>query len=130
MIYLNEDFTGGSTNFIRDDQELQWDEKEGRYSAEEKKVMEKVKPETGMAIIFNHKILHEGATVKEGLKYILRTEAMYQLVDRTMSQSQEAFHLLIQKAQSLEAASLPFEAVKIYQQASKLDPELAKVWGI
>ncbi len=55
MIYLNEDYTGGSTAF-------RW---------------ETIKPEKGMALVFPHLMLHQGATVEEGVKYVLRTDVMY-----------------------------------------------------
>ncbi len=55
MIYLNEDMKGGETKFIECD----------------------IKPETGKALIFIHELLHEGAPVLEGVKYVLRTDVMY-----------------------------------------------------
>src|SRR5436190_303982 len=36
-----------------------------------------VKPVTGHALIFLHEMLHEGAAVSAGRKYILRTDVMY-----------------------------------------------------
>ena len=55
MVYLNDDFEGGSTRF----QELE------------------VQPEKGTALIFWHRVLHEGAVLKSGTKYILRTDIMF-----------------------------------------------------
>jgi hypothetical protein len=59
MVYLNEGFTGGTTNFYLSREAL------------------RVKPETGMALAFAHKQLHEGAPVEQGRKYVLRTDVMY-----------------------------------------------------
>jgi len=56
LIYLNTDFTGGATRFTD-------------FS---------VQPRTGMGLCFAHKLLHEGAAVSEGVKYVLRTDVMYQ----------------------------------------------------
>lgn len=67
MIYLNEGFEGGETNFFSDQGRLRFG----------------VKPESGMALVFPHLLLHEGAPVKSGRKYVLRTDVMY----RTASQS-------------------------------------------
>ena len=61
MIYLNEDFKGGETRFYRDD---------GTPRLE-------VCPECGMALVFVHDQLHEGAAVTLGRKYVLRTDVMY-----------------------------------------------------
>lgn len=55
MIYLNDDFDGGETNF-------------GEVS---------IKPETGMALVFKHPLLHEGCAVTKGRKYALRSDVMY-----------------------------------------------------
>jgi predicted 2-oxoglutarate/Fe(II)-dependent dioxygenase YbiX len=61
MIYLNDDFTGGETKFYLND---------GMPRLE-------VKPERGMALVFVHQQLHEGAPVLQGRKYVLRTDVMY-----------------------------------------------------
>ena len=55
MIYLNDDFAGGETNF-------------GETC---------IKPETGMALVFEHDLLHEGCAVMKGRKYVLRSDVMY-----------------------------------------------------
>jgi predicted 2-oxoglutarate/Fe(II)-dependent dioxygenase YbiX len=62
MVYLNEDFTGGETKF---------------YLANRMPRLE-VKPERGMALVFIHWQLHEGAPVEQGRKYVLRTDVMYE----------------------------------------------------
>lgn len=55
MIYLNDDFVGGETKF---------DEVS-------------ISPVKGMALIFRHELFHEGATLKQGRKYVLRSDVMY-----------------------------------------------------
>ena len=61
MVYLNDDFTGGETKFYQDSGVP-------RVS---------VRPERGMALVFIHRQLHEGAPVIQGRKYVLRTDVMY-----------------------------------------------------
>jgi prolyl 4-hydroxylase len=65
MIYLNDGFTGGETNFyfIRD---------EPAFS---------VKPQRGAALVFVHWKLHEGAPVVTGRKYVLRTDILYRRIE-------------------------------------------------
>jgi hypothetical protein len=61
MVYLNDDFKGGQT----------------RFYDEARQVRLEVEPESGMALVFVHRQLHEGAAVVEGRKYVLRTDVMY-----------------------------------------------------
>lgn len=102
MIYLNEDYSGGETNFIQDDAPVHFDEETGRSFAKEECIVARFKPQTGDAIIFDHKILHEGNLVsplgkapgdqgnntasKGGIpnvteKYIIRSDLMYKRLD-------------------------------------------------
>ena len=56
LVYLNDDFTGGSTDFH-----------DGPS----------VVPERGMGLVFTHSQLHQGAAPTSGRKYVLRTDIMY-----------------------------------------------------
>ena len=58
MIYLNDDFEGGETTFPH----------------------HTIKPKKGTAVIFYHGIKHSGEEVKQGVKYVLRTDIMYKLI--------------------------------------------------
>ncbi len=55
MIYLNDAYEGGATRF-------------------ESLVVE---GRRGMALIFEHGLIHEGGEVSKGLKYVLRSDVMY-----------------------------------------------------
>ena len=57
MVYLNGGARGGETRFEN----------------------ALVTPEPGLALIFDHYLLHEGAPVLEGQKYVLRSDVMYGL---------------------------------------------------
>lgn len=65
MIYLNEDFAGGETNFYTHRQE--------QYLS--------VRPLRGMALAFVHWKLHEGAQVLRGRKYVQRTDVMFRRLE-------------------------------------------------
>jgi predicted 2-oxoglutarate/Fe(II)-dependent dioxygenase YbiX len=56
LVYLNDDFTGGTTDFH-----------DGPS----------VVPVRGMALVFAHSQLHQGAAPTRGHKYVLRTDIMY-----------------------------------------------------
>lgn len=60
MIYLNADFDGGRTEFYSFDVDLG------------------VAPRAGMALLFQHHLLHEGCEVRRGVKYVLRSDVMYE----------------------------------------------------
>lgn len=67
MVYLNEGFEDGATEFnlspgtaVRDDDPIL-----------------RVVPETGMALVFVHAMFHRGAPVTTGRKYVLRSDVMY-----------------------------------------------------
>jgi predicted 2-oxoglutarate/Fe(II)-dependent dioxygenase YbiX len=59
MVYLNDEFEGGETVFYH------------------KRPHVAVKPERGMALVFYHRLGHEGAAVIRGRKYVLRSDVMY-----------------------------------------------------
>lgn len=61
MIYLNDVAEGGETRFFR-----------SRAQAP----FVTIAPRAGTALFFLHPILHEGAEVRQGLKYALRTDVM------------------------------------------------------
>jgi prolyl 4-hydroxylase len=55
LLYLNDGFEGGETKF---DDGIS------------------VGPKAGMALLFDHRLLHEGAPLKSGTKYVMRTDVM------------------------------------------------------
>ena len=57
MIYLNGGFEGGATTFLE--------------------LGEAVVPKPGLALLFQHPILHEGSEVTAGIKYAIRSDIMY-----------------------------------------------------
>jgi hypothetical protein len=58
VFYLNDDFTGGQTDF-----------------PELKKT---ITPSRGTALLFQHRVLHSALGVTSGVKYALRTDVLYQ----------------------------------------------------
>ncbi|MDB5311404.1 MAG: hypothetical protein JWO38_5606 [Gemmataceae bacterium] len=69
MVYLNGGCGGGETIiYIQDDGLTLPDGAELRIT-----------PEPGKALVFYHPLLHEGAPVTAGRKYVLRTDVMYRL---------------------------------------------------
>jgi predicted 2-oxoglutarate/Fe(II)-dependent dioxygenase YbiX len=63
MVYLSGVEEGGETNFYGAGGVLQF----------------AIRPFPGKALVFDHRRLHEGAAVRKGCKYVLRTDVMYRL---------------------------------------------------
>ena len=59
LIYLNDDFEGGETVFRN---------------------IGTGKPKKGTALVFRHRLRHEGKELISGVKYVLRTDVMYRRV--------------------------------------------------
>ena len=57
LFYLNEGFQGGETKILDYDVVIV--------------------PKKGSVLLFEHPILHEGCAIESGVKYVLRTDAMY-----------------------------------------------------
>jgi len=129
MLYLNGDFEGGTTNFVDESQTLHMDE-EGKYCAEEKNILCRIKPESGLAIIFNHHKLHEGGALRSGTKYILRTDIMYKRSSATpIDPKLEQALQMIQEAERLEGIGECMESMELYRKAFKFSPEVAEYFG-
>jgi len=70
MIYLNDGFLGGETVFnLR------------RLGKVEGSEMLRVFPTAGTALVFRHDVLHTGAMVLNGVKYIIRSDVMFRHQD-------------------------------------------------
>lgn len=65
LIYLNADFEGGETSF------------DDSYSDEPFEEFQ-ITPSQGLAVFFEHQTHHKGEPVREGRKYVLRTDVMYE----------------------------------------------------
>jgi hypothetical protein len=79
LIYLNDDFGGGTTNFLLP---KALDPAagllvEGVSLIHSRTTVLKVGPVAGSAVIFTHRQLHEGGEVIAGRKYALRTDVMF-----------------------------------------------------
>ena len=73
LIYLNDGFQGGETRFFPDKQHCRF-----LRDIENKQPVHVIQPKLGMALINIHNILHEGSRVQSGIKYVLRTDILYE----------------------------------------------------
>lgn len=127
MIYLNGDFEGGATNFLKPDIELSM--LNGKYVSNDENILESVVPEPGLALVFMHPHLHEGERLKSGLKYIMRSDIMYKRegAPKELSATEEEALKLFHQAQEMEHIDA-MKAMEMYRKAFKLSPGLADAY--
>lgn len=102
MIYLNDDYVGGTTNFID--------------------IGDSVRIPKGSAIVFPHNLLHSGSSVISGVKYIMRSDIMYTTSKHFTDDENTAYELFC-KATNIEADD-PQQAVQLYKKSIKLCPSI------
>lgn len=131
MLYLNEGFEGGSTNFVDEKQELWKDPITQIYCAEESNILMRIVPKTGMAIVFRHHLLHEGQQLKSGVKYIMRSEVMHKKVSGSVIKDERERRaiLMIQEAERLETDGQAKKSAELYQKAFRLWPKIEELYN-
>ena len=70
MMYLNDGFEGGPTNFFSDAQ-LHY------KPSDPENVIYSFQPKKGSCLIFNHRITHDGGVLISGEKWLFRSEIMF-----------------------------------------------------
>lgn len=125
MIYLNGGFEGGKTNWVDENQMLFQDQETGIFRAEDRYITGSVVPESGIALVFNHHLLHEGERLRSGVKYILRTEVMYEKqIEKQLDPKEEEALQLLEMAEEAEYNKESMRAAELYRRAFKLWPQL------
>mmetsp|Transcript_16758 Transcript_16758/g.20151 ORF Transcript_16758/g.20151 Transcript_16758/m.20151 type:complete len:279 (-) Transcript_16758:1318-2154(-) len=120
MIYLNEEFEGGTTNFVKD-QQLNFNKEKKIYEALEGTITHRVQPQAGSALCFYHDLLHEGEQLQSGTKYIARTDVMYQRTQPIHPHRDNERQALLREAERLEACrGKEMDAMELYRRAEKL----------
>ena len=125
MFYLNTEFDGGATRFLKDTLML--------HQTLDKPVIEdavlaSVNPEVGSCLLFYQPgLLHEGEQLRGGHKHILRSDVMFKRVEGSgrekTPQEVEAQQILFQ-AQHAEGQGDFATAQQLYKKAWRLDPKL------
>lgn len=105
IIYLNESFEGGETEFVTPH--------------------EIITPKEGRLLLFSHKQLHKGNPVPKGTKYIFRTDVMYTDVEPKPSDKMPNLYDLIAEMDFDDNARTVREAIRMHQ-AQNLEGEELK----
>jgi len=128
MLYLNDGYRGGRTNFVDERQGLHKDG-EGRLCASGEHLLHRLQPEPGMALVFNHRVMHEGASLLAGSppKYMMRSEVMFRNVEPAggaLTAKDEAALALVQDADHHESNGEVALATACWRKAFKLSPAI------
>mmetsp|Transcript_150136 Transcript_150136/g.273291 ORF Transcript_150136/g.273291 Transcript_150136/m.273291 type:complete len:368 (+) Transcript_150136:56-1159(+) len=106
MMYLNDDFIGGPTNF--------YEESQPHYRAPDPaKIRYVFRPQLGSCLVFNHCYCHDGGELESGVKYLLRTEVMYKLqcADESSDSEDDAFMKANESSDSEDGNGIDLELV-------------------
>jgi hypothetical protein len=116
MLYLNDNFSGGETVFYFSGGH--------EYS---------LKPAPGMCLVFNQKIMHEGKTVINGLKYFTRTDILYKKIEshdiHELTPIQNEALKIYEEGVQLENDHQSEEAIKRFKKATKLYGEIYELYN-
>lgn len=125
MIYLNDadEFQGGPTNFYNDHQQHY-------VHPDPANVIRSFRPRQGCALVFNSNITHDGGELTGGVKWIMRSEAMYRRQAHPddppkveLAPDQIEARRLLTEAKMVEFHD-PMGAMRLYRRAYKLDGSL------
>jgi len=139
VVYLNDQqsdntvcggsFQGGETRFFTRPEKNELLPFISQANGYDDKVVTSIVPKAGTCLLFNHDVLHDGAPVLQGNKYIIRAEVMFKrvsksasilsrnaLVERSMTNYQIA-SALYNSANELEMQGSLKEATLAYLQA-------------
>lgn len=136
MVYLNDDYEGGETNFV-ENHELNFDKERQIYCAPPETVFASLKARRGDCLVFDHLLLHEGQQVTAGQKYIIRSDLMYEKEEEEEVDGEEAAKRrrqrealeLFQAGAKLEEGGDVTAAIQHYSRAFKICPEIEDAYA-
>uniref|UniRef100_A0A7S2RJH3 Fe2OG dioxygenase domain-containing protein n=1 Tax=Rhizochromulina marina TaxID=1034831 RepID=A0A7S2RJH3_9STRA len=133
IIYLNDCSPGGGTKFYHDSAKGDLvKDASGKITAPPEASLLTVDAVKGRALVFYHNHIHEGtAPVPGTIKYIIRSDVMYQRRDPicTLPEDVEAYDLY-RRAVDLAGDGREPEALPLFQRAFRMSRSLADLYGM
>lgn len=133
LVYLNDVEEGGETFLLSGDQckVTSFDVESGTLRGNKESRIGCVYPRKGSAAFFYHSLLHEGAPVVRGVKYICRADLLYRRHPPILASPKdvEAFRLY-EKARMEESNGNVVEACKMFQLVRKISRGVAELYQI
>mmetsp|Transcript_3204 Transcript_3204/g.5677 ORF Transcript_3204/g.5677 Transcript_3204/m.5677 type:complete len:311 (+) Transcript_3204:108-1040(+) len=131
MLYLNDSYEGGETNFVNS-HDLNFDDDAQLYCSPPESIFASLKAKRGDCLVFDHRLLHEGRRVSSGQKYIVRTDLMYEKdhseLDAAGQQKEQALALYMEGARLEEGGEVD-KAIAKYKRAFKMCPEIEDAYS-
>lgn len=125
VIYLNEGFEGGATNFLDEQNQALDPIGNEMFYGKPENVLFKVIPKMGSALVFNHHQLHEGELLTGKPKYIMRSDITYKRVEMEDMEPKEIEGInWLLRARQAEVDKNIEEATGFYRRAYKAWPDL------
>lgn len=125
MVYLNDAFEGGETTFIGSFGCNKRSDQKGSFLEQ----VQALRLAPGAALVFTQQtLLHSGAKVTSGFKYILRSDVMFTRTYSPNVQTEDQKRGLeaLTAAHVAESEGDLTAAVRLYKQAFRLDPNLER----
>ncbi|KAG5481927.1 hypothetical protein LSCM1_05637 [Leishmania martiniquensis] len=133
LIYLNDCARGGETYIFAGEQcnVMYLDEKENQYRGDPAQRVGAVYPKKGSAAFFYYNLLHEGAPVIQGYKYICRADVLYRRTPPifTSDEDVKAFNVY-QEARRAESQGDAERACQLFRRVGKLSKGVAAIFQI
>lgn len=111
LIYLNDDYEGGSTQLHSDEREIIYE----------------IVPKVGMAFVMPKKMLYEECRVINGTKQAIKIDIMYERegeLDLSGYDNRQLAKKYFKVGANFERTGYAKEAIEYYKKAFKLDPSL------
>lgn len=131
MLYLNDTYEGGETNFVNS-HDLHFDDDAQLYCSPPDCIFASLKARRGDCLVFDHRLLHEGRRVSSGQKYIVRSDLMYEKehgeLDEADQLKEQALALYMEGARLEEEGEVD-KAIAKYKRAFKICPEIEDAYS-
>lgn len=133
LIYLNDVPQGGETFVFSGEQcrVMYLDQEDHKYRGSAAQRVGAVHPRKGSAAFFYYSLLHEGAPVREGTKYICRADLLYRRTPAIFTSEVDikAFDLY-QEARLAESSGDAQRACQLFRRVGKLSKGVAALYQI
>ena len=121
IIYLNGNFDGGETVFIKPNSDRIIEQTVDIELKNGYEIIHKIVPSAGKCVIFNHNVIHAGLDVYAGSKYIVRSDILFKRVEWVENNTWKENELFLKaieyyrEANNQEMKGNVVEAGKLYE---------------